>query len=72
MIKLIPPYWDNKATPTPYFIFNFLIISLILLKINGFTMRLSDLKMEGKSLGKGGIELGSIFSTETDVKERVC
>ncbi len=34
-------------------------------------MRLSDVKMEGKSLGKGGIELGSIFSSETDVKERV-
>ncbi len=41
----MPPYWDNKALPTPTltlpdtFIFNFLIISFILLKINDFSMR---------------------------------
>ncbi len=36
ILKLMPPYWDNKALPTPTltipdtFIFNFLIISLCL------------------------------------------
>ncbi len=40
----MPPYWDNKALPTPTltlpdtFIFNFLIISF-LLKINAFPVR---------------------------------
>ncbi len=31
---IMPPYWDNKAllTPTWYFIFNILIISLIFIE----------------------------------------
>ncbi len=73
----MPPYWDNKAlsTPTRYFIFNFLIISFILLKIKAFAIWV-DLKMEKNNSAKGGFELGSvasksirvtIYATETDV-----
>ncbi len=57
----MPPYWDNKALPNPtsYFIFHFLIICFILLKINAFPMWYEIWK-GGKSLGK--LELWSVTS----------
>ncbi len=75
----MPPYWDNKALPTPtrYFIFNFLIISLILIEHKCLSDALWDLKRENKSSEKGGFELGSItsksmrltiYATGTDAK----
>ncbi len=62
----MPPYWVNKALPTPTltlsdtFIFNFLIISFIFIE----NKCLSDAiwEKEKESSAKGGFELGSIAS----------
>ncbi len=75
----MPPYWDNKALPTPTltlpdtFIFNFFIISLIFIENKCLSDAIWDLKREKKSLAKGGFELGSIasksiYTTETDAE----
>ncbi len=59
----MPPYWDNKALPTPTlilpdtFIFNFLIISFIFIENKCLSDALWDLKREKKNSAKGGIEL---------------
>ncbi len=59
----MPPYWDNKALPTPTLtlpdtlIFNFLIISLIFIENKCLSDAIWDLKR-----AKGGLELGSIAS----------
>ncbi len=64
----MPPYWDNKALPTPTltlpdtFIFNFLIISFIFIENKCLSDAIWDLKREKKSSAKGRIELGSIAS----------
>ncbi len=81
IIKWMPPYWDNKALPTPtrYFIFNFLIISFSFIENKCLSVCVWDLKRENKkNLAKGGFELGSItskstrltiYTTETDVEQ---
>ncbi len=62
--------------PTPYFIFNFLIISFIFIENECLSDAIWDLKRKKKSSAKGGIELGSIatkstrltiYTTETDI-----
>ncbi len=73
----MPPYWDNKALPTPTLtlpdtFFNFLIISLIFIENKCLSDAIWDLKRQKKSLAKGGLELASksmhltIYATETD------
>ncbi len=68
IIKWMPPYWDNKALPTPTltlpdtFILNFLIISFIFIENKCLSDAICDLKREKKSLAKGGVDLGSIPS----------
>ncbi len=60
----MPPYWDNKALPTPnptwYFIFNFLVISFIFIENKCFSGVILNLKREKKKLPKGEFEPGSI------------
>ncbi len=54
----MPPYWDNKALPTPTltlpdtFILNFLIISFIFIENNCLSDAICDLKREKKKFGK--------------------
>ncbi len=50
----MPPYWDNKALPTPtqYFIFNFSIISFIFIESKCLSDVTWDLKREEKKVGK--------------------
>ncbi len=78
----MPPYWDNKALPTPtltlpwYFIFNFLIISFIFIENKCLSDAIWDLKREKKVRQKAGSNSGrsrqkahlTIYATETDVK----
>ncbi len=54
----MPPYWDNKALPTPtqYFIFNFLIISFIFIKNKCFSDVIWNLKREEKKFAKRQIQ----------------
>ncbi len=53
----MPPYWDNKALPTPTltlpntFIFNFLIISFIFTENKCLSDAIWDLKREKKKIG---------------------
>ncbi len=59
-----PTYCDNNALPTPLdtFIFNVLIISLILLKTNPFLMQFWwDLKREKKVRQKAGSNSGKSY-----------
>ncbi len=64
----MPPYWDNKALPTPTltlpdtFIFNFFIIFFIFIENKCLSDAIWDLKREKKSSAKGRFELGSIAS----------
>ncbi len=64
----MPPYWDNKALPTPTltlpdtFILNFWIISFIFIENKCLSDAIWDLKREKNSSAKGGLELGSIAS----------
>ncbi len=79
----MPPYWYNKALPTPTltlpdtFIFNFLIISFIFIENKCLSDAIWDLKRDKKSSAKGGLELWSIaskrmsltiYATEADAK----
>ncbi len=60
----MPSYWENKALPTPsrYFIFNFLIISFIFIKINAFPMRYEIWKGGKKVQQKAGLNSVLIVS----------
>ena len=63
IIKWIPPYWYNKALPTPtlYFIFTFLIISLIFVENKCLYDVIQDLKREKKKVWqKGGSNSGQL------------
>ncbi len=79
----MPPYWDNKALPTPTltlpdtFIFYFLIISFISIENKCLSDAIWDLKRNKKKFGKRRFELGSIasksmrltiYATETDAE----
>ncbi len=52
----MPPYWDNKALPTPTltlpdtFIFNFLIISFIFIENKRLSDAIWDLKREALNI----------------------
>ncbi len=78
----MPPYWFNKALPTPTLTLPDTLFSYFwsfpsfLLKINAFLMWYEIWKGRKKSLAKGKFELGSIaskstlltiYTTETDV-----
>ncbi len=58
IIKWMPPYWDNKALPTPTltlpdtFIFYFLIISFISIENKCLSDAMWDLKRNKKKFGK--------------------